>query len=97
MRSKAHPGGRCGPPAGCVVDGEELTVGVCEDAGVVVAVVVVVEEVAVAEADGLPGIEASGAGGEPSATQPLSQTANATELTARVLRRARKPLIMAPR
>ena len=44
------------------MDGEVLTVGVCEDAGVVVAVVGVVAAVAVTEAEGLSGLEASGDG-----------------------------------
>jgi hypothetical protein len=97
MRSSAHPGRRCVTSAGRVGDEEELAVGVCEDAGVVVAVVGVVAAVDVAGADALPGLETSGEGGEPSATQPLSQTANAIEVIARRLRRPRKPVIMAPR
>jgi hypothetical protein len=80
-----------------VVDEEELTVGVCEDAGVVVAVVGVVAAVDVAEADVLAGLETSGDGGEPSGTQPLSHTANVNEVIAKTLRRPRKPVIMAPR
>jgi hypothetical protein len=80
-----------------VVDGEELTVGVSEGAGVVVAVLGVVAAVAVAETEGLSGPEASGDGDEPSGTQPLTEITNATEAIARMLRRPREPVIMAPR
>ena len=96
MRSSAHPGRRCVTSAG-VVDGEELTVGVSEDAGVVVAVVGVVAGVAVAVAEGLSGLEASGDGDGPPATQPLTLITNATEAIARMLRRRRRPVTMAPR
>jgi hypothetical protein len=80
-----------------VVDGEELTVGVSEDAGVVVAVVGVVAAVAAAEGEGLCWLEAFGAGDGPLGTQPLTQTTHATAAIARMLRRRRKPVIMAPR
>jgi hypothetical protein len=80
-----------------VVDGEELTVGVSEDAGVVVAMVGVVAAVAVAEAERLSRLGTSGGGDEPPRTQPLTQITNATEAIARMLRRRRKPVIMAPR
>ena len=71
--------------------------GVSEGAGVVVAVVGVVAAVAGAEAEGLSGLEASGDGNEPPGTQPLTLITNATEAIARMLRRRRKPVIMAPR
>ena len=79
-----------------MVDGEELTVGVSEDVGVVVAVVGVVAAVAVAEAEGASWLEAPGDGDEPPGMQPLTQITNATEAIARMLRR-RKPVIMSPR
>ena len=97
MRSSAHPGRRCVTSVGCVVDGEELTLGVSEGAGVVVAVVGVVAAVAVAEAEGLCGPEASGDGDGPSGTQPLAEINNATEAIARMPRRRRELVIMAPR
>ena len=73
--------------------------GVSEDAGVVVAVVEVVAAVAVAEAEaeGLSPLEASGDGDGPPATQPLTLITNATEASARMLRRRRETVIMAPR
>ena len=97
MRSSAHPGRRCVTSAGCVVDGEELTVGVSEDAGVVGAGVGVVAAVAVAEPAGLCWLEAPGDGDEPPGMQPLRQVTSATEAIASMLRRRRKPVIMSPR